>query len=477
MTLHPEDPLMPERSPDDPSYHELLTELQREQSLRQELQAKLDKTGQSLRQANGSLVSLARQVDRMVKERTEDLARDRAAAEAENAAKTQFLATMSHEIRTPLNGVLGMASALADSPLTEGQAQILGVLRDSGRLLLNIVDDILDLSKIEDGKLELERLPTDVAALVDAVCRQFKERVEAKGLNFTTLYSGGLALGGVWVHIDPTRFQQVLTNLLSNAVKFTDHGAIALTAHLAAEKDGTLLLSLTVRDTGVGLSPQQVGRLFEPYMQADASVHRNHGGTGLGLAISRQICQRMGGDLVCHSGTGDGSEFRASFRVTRAAPKSDEPEVDTEIDEAVLLQRRWRILVAEDNRTNRMVLHHMLKEFDLELLWVQNGEEAVERCRLDRPHLVLMDVNMPLLDGVAATARIRDEERVTGRDPVPIIAVSANALLHQVKGYLDRGMNDHVAKPIRKTRLLRVMALALGADPDKTEPPRIGRFP
>ena len=294
MTLRPEDPLVPERASDDPSYRELLVKLEAERARRLELEAQLERKSQSLRRANGSLVALARQVDRMVKERTEDLARDRAEAEAESAAKTQFLATMSHEIRTPLNGVLGMASALADTTLGQAQTQILDVLRESGRLLLNIVDDILDLSKIEEGKLELERLPTDVVDLLDAICRQFEPRMEAKGLNFTRLYGGALSSGGVWLNIDPTRFQQVLTNLLSNAAKFTDHGAIALTADVKDEQDGALILSVTVRDTGVGLSQAQVERLFQPYMQADTSVHRNHGGTGLGLAIARQICLRMG---------------------------------------------------------------------------------------------------------------------------------------------------------------------------------------
>ncbi|MFP3383604.1 ATP-binding protein [Tritonibacter sp. SIMBA_163] len=461
MTLRPEDPLVPERASDDPSYRDLLIELERERERSAELESQLERKSQSLRRANGSLVALARQVDRMVKERTEDLARDRAEAEAESAAKTQFLATMSHEIRTPLNGVLGMASALADTTLVEEQAQILDVLRESGRLLLSIVDDILDLSKIEEGKLELERLPIDVVDLLDAVCRQFQPRMEAKGLDFTRLYGGALSAGGTWVNIDPTRFQQVLTNLLSNAAKFTDRGAITLTADLTDHQDGTLILSVTVRDTGVGLSQAQVERLFQPYVQADASVHRNHGGTGLGLAISRQICLRMGGELECRSAMGDGSEFCATFRVSRATPLEKTPEPDQKADVDVIARRRWRVLVAEDNRTNRMVLHHILRHHDLDLLWVENGEQAVEACRRVEPDLVLMDVNMPLMDGVTAAGQVRAEERAQDRTPVPIIAVSANALVHQVRHYLESGMNYHVAKPIRKDRLLRVMAQAL----------------
>ncbi|TNJ39983.1 response regulator [Phaeobacter sp. B1627] len=440
----------------------MLAELQWERSQRQELQKQLDRKTQSLRQTNASLVSLARQVDRMVRERTEDLDRGRAAAEAENEAKTQFLATMSHEIRTPLNGVLGMASALADTPLGLEQARILDVLRDSGQLLLNIVDDILDLTKIAEGKLTLERLPTDVVTLTDTVCRQFEPRIRAKGLNFTKLCMDELAGGGVWVNIDPTRFQQVLTNLLSNAVKFTENGRIALTASLKAEKDGILLLAVTLRDTGVGLSPRQAGRLFQPYIQADASVHRNHGGTGLGLVIARQICQRMGGDLTCTSSEGAGSEFRASFRVSRAsAPEQDHAKEPAKTEHAILSARRWRVLVAEDNRTNRMVLRHMLKDYDLDMIWVQNGRKAVDVCRSEQPDLVLMDVNMPVLDGVTATEQIRELEEAEARASVPIIAVSANALVHQVKAYLEQGMTDHVAKPIRKQKLLRVMAQAL----------------
>lgn len=461
MTVTTEDPHPPQRRDDDASLAELRAELARERALREELQETVQRKSQSLRRANASLVSLARQVDRMVKERTEDLARDRAEAEAESAAKTQFLATMSHEIRTPLNGVLGMASALADTALAEGQSQILGVLRESGQLLLNIVDDILDLSKIEEGKLELERLPTDVVALMELVCRQFKPRIEAKGLSFTTLYGGDLAAGVAWVNIDPTRFQQVLTNLLSNAVKFTDAGAIALSANMEAARNGAFLLSVTVRDTGVGLSAQQADRLFEPYMQADASIHRSHGGTGLGLAIARQICERMGGTLTCRSAEGDGSEFCATFQVARAEPAQKLPDVQDDNALEILNARRWKVLVAEDNRTNRMVLHHILRECDLDLHWVDNGEEAVKAWRRERPDLVLMDVNMPLLDGVCATALIRQEEQASGREAVPIIAVSANALVHQIKSYLASGMSDHVAKPIRKQKLLSVMARAL----------------
>ncbi|OIQ32608.1 MAG: hybrid sensor histidine kinase/response regulator [Alphaproteobacteria bacterium MedPE-SWcel] len=457
---------------------ELLAELQHERLQRQELQRQLERKTQSLRQTNASLVSLARQVDRMVRERTEDLDRGRSAAEAENEAKTQFLATMSHEIRTPLNGVLGMASALADTPLGLEQARILDVLRDSGRLLLNIVDDILDLTKIAEGKLTLEQLPTDVVSLTDAVCRQFEPRIRAKGLGFTKLCMNELAKGGVWVHIDPTRFQQVLSNLLSNAIKFTENGAIALTANLKAEKDGLLLLTLSVRDTGVGLSPRQVERLFQPYIQADASVHRNHGGTGLGLAIARQICQRMGGDLTCSSLEGDGSEFRASFRVSPApAPEQDQAADPAESECAILSSRRWRVLVAEDNRTNRMVLRHMLKEYDLDMIWVQNGKKAVEAWSTQKPDLVLMDVNMPVLDGVSATEQIREREEAEARAPVPIIAVSANALVHQVKAYLEQGMTDHVAKPIRKQRLLQIMAQALSEAQGHDSAPEIGPHP
>ncbi len=466
MTLQPDTPIVAASASDEPSYQDLLAALERERTWRLDLQDKLEKKVLSLRQANGSLVALARQVDRMVRERTEDLARERAAAHAENAAKTQFLATMSHEIRTPLNGILGMASVLAETSLAEDQIQILDVLRDSGRLLLNIVDDVLDLTKIEEGKLELERLPTDIAALMETVCRQFEPRITAKGLSFTKLCGGGLSLKGAWVHIDPTRFQQVLTNLLSNAIKFTEHGAIALSAHLKAETEESLILTVSVRDTGIGLTAQQLGRLFQPYMQADASVHRNHGGTGLGLAIARQICQRMGGDLTCSSAAGAGSEFTATFRVTRSDPVVEKTDLGEADGHAILSARRWRILVAEDNRTNRMVLHHMLKGFDLDVTWVEQGEEAVAACDRLPLDLVLMDVNMPVLDGVSATARIREQEAASGRLAVPIIAVSANALEHQVRSYLERGMTDHVAKPIRKQRLLQVMAQALSVLPD-----------
>lgn len=382
-------------------------------------------------------------------------------AEAANQAKSAFLAVMSHEIRTPLNGVLGMAEALADSGLREDQQEILDTITDSGNLLLTIVDDILDLSKVEAGKLELETLPSNVNEIFMSLCQQYRPRIEAKGLSFTTVLSGLMVKGEVWAKLDPTRLRQVLGNLLSNALKFTAEGAVSFSVSAAHLGEETILLDFNIRDTGTGIHEKQHGKLFNPFTQAQASVNRRHGGTGLGLVVAQQICKEMGGGIEFTSAEGEGSEFHVSLVLEAAEPPKQTAQEENDWSRAVLADRRWRVLAAEDNLTNQLVLRHLLKEFDLDLTIVSDGAELFDLWQAEGADLILMDVNMPVMDGVTATCKIREVESQEERQPVPIIAISANAMLHQVQGYMANGMSDHVAKPTRKADLFPAIARLL----------------
>lgn len=383
-------------------------------------------------------------------------------AEAANQAKSAFLAVMSHEIRTPLNGVLGMAEVLADSGMREDQKQALETIADSGNLLLTIVNDILDLSKVEAGKLELEMMPTCVTEVFHSLCRQFRPRIEAKGLSFTSVLSGLMARKEVWAELDPTRLTQVLGNLLANALKFTSEGAVTFTVHAREVTNGCVALDFRIRDTGSGIHAAQHKKLFSPFAQAEVSVNRLHGGTGLGLVVAQQICREMGGGIDFTSAAGEGSEFHVSLVLQSSEPSAEDPAQD-ELDwsNEVLQRHRWRVLAAEDNLTNQLVLRHLLKEFDLDLTILPDGAELCALWRAGGADLILMDVNMPVMDGVAATSEIRRAEREEGRAPVPIIAISANAMAHQIEGYLAQGMTAHVAKPTRKSDLVAAMARAL----------------
>ncbi|MVO18602.1 ATP-binding protein [Parasedimentitalea huanghaiensis] len=434
---------------------------EREKRARQEAEQLLEAKSRELYDANLALQKQAAGLEEAVAQRTAEFEAARNEAESANAAKSIFLATMSHEIRTPLNGVLGMATALADSDLTSEQEEILDLISDSGNLLLSVINDILDLSKVEAGMLEIENVPTSVCDFLDGMCAQFAPKVREKGLRFTVLYSGLLSAGGVWAKFDPNRLSQVLGNLLSNAIKFTTSGAVAFTAEAVHLENGNLQLNLIIRDTGIGVPEENSEKLFQPFTQADASITRKFGGTGLGLVIARDICRMMGGDITCLSAAGDGTEFTASIQMAPAKCPETTKGLQLAENETVLNQRRWRVLIAEDNKTNQLVLKHMLKRYDLELVIVADGAKVVSEWRSNGADLILMDVNMPVMDGLSATQTIRADELEGKHQPVPIVAISANAMVHQVSGYLEGGMTGHVAKPIRKAELIRAMALAL----------------
>jgi len=398
-----------------------------------QLLSKLDANDRDLRATLGELV----------------VARDQ--ANAANVLKSQFLANMSHEIRTPLNGVLAMADVMARDDLDVRQRERLGVIRESGELLLSVINDVLDLSKIEAGRLELAERDFSLDEMAEGAVSAFSLMAAEKGLRF------GITVepeAGGWWRGDPERIRQVLNNLISNAVKFTVEGAVA--ARFAIGPHGGL--RLTVSDTGIGIAGDKLPTLFEKFIQADNSMTRRFGGTGLGLAICRELAQLMGGQVSARSVEGEGSTFTVDLPLPRAeAPAA---AVATEAAGDGQDQRRMRILAAEDNATNQKVLQAVMEPLGVHLHIVPDGKQAVDAWRTGGYDLILMDIQMPVMDGVEAALTIRSAELTENLPRIPILALTANALVHQVEAYLAAGMDGHVAKPIELKRLYEAIATA-----------------
>jgi signal transduction histidine kinase/CheY-like chemotaxis protein len=382
-----------------------------------------------------------------------DLESARDAANAANVLKTQFLANMSHEIRTPLNGVLAMAEVMSMGELGDVQRERLGIIRQSGSLLLAVLNDVLDLSKIEAGKLSLVKDDFDVAATLRPTTETFRVLAEGKGLAFD--FSIAEAAEGWW-RGDADRLRQIVGNLLSNAVKFTPQGTVEATVDVNPEGD---VLRLVVRDTGVGIAPEKLPALFEKFTQADNSATRRFGGTGLGLAICRELTQMMGGSIDVESREGHGSTFTVELPLARGEPCGAlQAEVAPDPGD-----RNIRLLAAEDNPTNQQVLAAVMESLGIDIDIVADGQRAVEAWKVGGYDLILMDIQMPVMDGIDAAREIRTIEIAEQRKRTPIVALTANALTHQVEEYMAVGMDGHVAKPIEIAKLYEAISAALTA--------------
>jgi CheY-like chemotaxis protein/nitrogen-specific signal transduction histidine kinase len=382
-----------------------------------------------------------------------DLKVARRRAEEASRAKSEFLANMSHEIRTPLNGVVAMADALTRARLAPREREMVEVIRSSGVTLERLLSDILDSAKIEAGQIALERSVFDLGEAVRGVAALYRPSADQKGVALR-LEVGPAAEGPV--EGDLVRLRQVLSNLISNALKFTETGSVTVTASAVdAER-----MRFTVKDTGCGFDEEQKARIFGRFQQADGSITRRFGGTGLGLSISRDLVELMGGGLECRSRPGEGAEFWFELPLARVKASASAPAETARSDDFPFPAR---VLLADDHPANRKVIEIMLAETPAELVVVEDGRQALEAVRREPFDLVLMDMQMPVMDGLTATAAIRALERQDNRKRTPIIMLTANAMPEHVEAGRAAGADGHLSKPITFAGLIDGLSAVMGS--------------
>jgi signal transduction histidine kinase/CheY-like chemotaxis protein len=388
-----------------------------------------------------------------LRKREKELEKAHKAAEAASLSKSAFLANMSHEIRTPLNGIMGMAQVLEGAGLDPQHRELVTTILDSSKTLMALLNDVLDLSKIDAGKFDI--IPTDVS-VHDILRRQlklWKSRAEEKGLDLTLTLDAGLP---DYLSFDALRVQQCISNLLSNAIKFTASGRIVIFASAKTLANGMHMVDVRVADTGPGMDSETLGRLFKPFAQADETIQRAHGGTGLGLSITRRLAELMGGVATASSEPGRGSVFRISFC---AEPAKSRPQVDASGRPGTsgdfcntLKQSNLRVLLVDDHPINRQVASLFLRPFNMHIVEAVNGAVALEALKRETFDVVLLDMHMPVMDGPTTIGHIRASSETWAQ--IPVIALTADAMSGDRERYLAMGMNGYLSKPVAEGDLL-----------------------
>jgi two-component system, sensor histidine kinase len=423
--------------------------LERERLARKQAEQFLEQKSLDLFEANQALRKLTGELEEKVKTRTEELERALVQAEHATRAKSDFLATMSHEIRTPLHGILGSMELLSLSGLNPDQLKNIQTVQSSGRMLLGLINDILDISKIEAGRLNLESRDVDLLQELQACWDIWTPLMEQKGLSFDLMVQANLPRR---LKCDSNRISQIFMNLMSNALKFTKQGTVAVQIRCWAGAEHKWILDCKVRDSGVGMSQNTVNKLFQPFSQGDSSTTRQFGGTGLGLVICKRLCQAMGGDIHACSMEGQGSEFQFTLMLDEASPVQSGSQDQGKPHSGI--SPHLGVLVADDNQINRMLAQAMLKQLGLECTCVNDGREALQQLQDRHYDVVFMDMQMPDMDGLQATRAIRQLER--GHQPL-IIAMTANAYETDQEACQTAGMNAFLSKPYSIADLKKVL--------------------
>lgn len=399
---------------------------------------------------NERVININLELEHKVEERTLELKAAKEDAERSNQAKSTFLANMSHDIRTPMNGIIGMTNFLLKTKLSTEQLECATIVKSSSEHLLTLINDILDYSKIEAGKVELHIRPFSTEMFIDSVKAIVSPLARQKELEIKFLVTEDLP---AYLNGDPDRIRQILINLVGNSIKFTHFGTVTIAIESTEnETDNSVELFITVEDSGIGISTKYIPTLFDSFSQADSSATRQYGGTGLGLAISKELCVLMGGDISVQSHVGSGSRFSFYITLTKSSERELLKGEEKEEKQAFgsFSSKRCRVLLAEDNPVNCIVAKKIFSSFKISLHIVNNGVEVLEELKETEYDILFLDIQMPIMDGEEVVERLRDSSSDSYFPDLPVIAMTANAMMGDKEKFLAMGMNDYISKPIDK---------------------------